>query len=86
MISLYDGDTYEDYAEPMYSQYGYMGVFYNNGYIYPEVMIETETDWLPFFNIIIVDKDTLLSTISHSYGSHDISMQYGNYGFLKRKK
>lgn len=49
-------------------------------------MIETETDWLPFFNIIIVDKDTLLSTISHSYGSHDISMQYGNYGFLKRKK
>lgn len=86
MISLNNGSTYEDYAEPMYSQYGYMGVFYNNGYIYPEVMIETETDWLPFFNIIIVDKDTLLSTISHSYGSHDISMQYGNYGFLKRKK
>lgn len=86
MISINNGSTYEDYAEPMYSQYGYMGVFYNNGYIYPEVMIETETDWLPFFNIIIVDKDTLLSTISHSYGSHDISMQYGNYGFLKRKK
>lgn len=86
MISLNNGSIYEDYAEPMYSQYGYMGVFYNNGYIYPEVMIETETDWLPFFNIIIVDKDTLLSTISHSYGSHDISMQYGNYGFLKRKK
>lgn len=39
-----------------------------------------------YFISKIVDKDTLLSTISHSYGSHDISMQYGNYGFLKRKK
>lgn len=87
MVSFNNGNTYEDYAEPMYNgEYNsIIGVFYDNGYIYNYVMIETETDWLPFFNIIVIDKDTLLPTINHSYGSHDISMPYGNYGFLKRK-
>lgn len=69
--------------------YSYMGnedaseydfdIFYNNGLIYSQEIIEGE-DWMPIFDFIIVDKDTLLCVISdYLYG-------YNNYsGFLKIK-
>ena len=81
---LYNLDTPDytkEYNPVVYERYYYRGIFYKNGIIYSEETIDGE-DWMPIFNFIIVDKDTILSVISDYLYSYN----YNNYsGFLKRK-
>lgn len=80
LYNLYTSDYTNEY-NPIYERYYYRGIFYKNGIIYSEEIIDGE-DWMPIFDFIIVDKDTILSVISDYLYSYN----YNNYsGFLKRK-
>lgn len=81
LYNLYTSDYTNEY-NPIYERYYYRGIFYKNGIIYSEDIIDGE-DWMPIFDFIIIDKDTILSVISDYLYSYN----YNNYsGFLKRKK
>ena len=80
LYNLYTYDYTNEY-NPIYERYYYRGIFYKNGIIYSEEIIDGE-DWMPIFDFIIIDKDTLLCVISDYLYSYN----YNNYsGFLKRK-
>ena len=80
LYNLYTSDYTNEY-NPIYERYYYRGIFYKNGIIYSEEIIDGE-DWMPIFDFIIIDKDTILSVISDYLYSYN----YNNYsGFLKEK-